>query len=147
MLINTYKISRFIRKSAADKVLVFWFVVCALGVLVSRAFGAECHFHDKEFACKCCGKILVDKNLIPKLEQLRSALGNNPIVITSGYRCKKHNTEVGGVKHSQHCLGRAVDIKVESKTPEQVAEAAKKLGFTFVKTYASWTHVDIRERS
>lgn len=34
-----------------------------------------------------------------------------PIKVTSGYRCKKLNDAVGGVKSSQHLKGQAADIQ------------------------------------
>ncbi len=46
------------------------------------------------------------------LQVLRDSL-NKPIVITSGYRCKKLNKAIGGAKNSQHCNGQAVDFVVK----------------------------------
>ena len=75
-------------------------------------------FKEKEFACKCCGqlpplarenvKALVSEVLDPVREQL-----GMPIVVTSGYRCDKHNKDVGGVRNSQHLRGEAADIHCE----------------------------------
>ncbi len=49
--------------------------------------------------------VLVDQLLDP----IREAWGE-PIVVSSGYRCKQLNTLVGGVKNSHHILGCAADI-------------------------------------
>lgn len=68
------------------------------------------HFKVKEFACPHCGKIKIDINLLVKLEELRKAVGNKPLVITSGYRCPTHNRNVGGASRSQHIYGKAADI-------------------------------------
>jgi uncharacterized protein YcbK (DUF882 family) len=81
--------------------------------------------------------------LIIKLEELRAKL-NAPIIITSGYRCEKHNRDVGGVRNSQHLYGNAADILVKGYTSEEVAEVAKEVDFSFVKTYKSWVHIDVR---
>lgn len=43
------------------------------------------------------------------LEPARESLGK-PIVVTSGFRCQKLNTLVGGVKTSQHTKGQAADL-------------------------------------
>ena len=43
------------------------------------------------------------------LEPLRE-YAQRPIVITSGYRCRRLNEALGGATHSQHCLGEAADI-------------------------------------
>ena len=49
--------------------------------------------------------VLVDQLLDP----IREAWGE-PIVVSSGYRCKELNTLIGGVKNSHHMLGCAADI-------------------------------------
>lgn len=45
------------------------------------------------------------------LERVRGILGR-PVLITSGYRCPRLNSAVGGVKKSYHTRYRAVDIAV-----------------------------------
>ena len=45
------------------------------------------------------------------LEPLRS-YANQPITISSGYRCKALNKVVGGARNSQHMTGEAVDIHI-----------------------------------
>lgn len=72
-------------------------------------------FRFEEFACRCCGRIppgvrgnieaLVDNVLDPA----RRVFGG-PVSVSSGYRCPKHNAEVGGVSGSQHLKGEAADI-------------------------------------
>ena len=54
--------------------------------------------------------VLVDQLLDP----IREAWGE-PIVVSSGYRCKQLNALVGGAKHSHHLLGCAADIIAGSK--------------------------------
>lgn len=49
------------------------------------------------------------------LDPLRRIYGK-PIIITSGYRCQKLNTLVGGVANSWHTRGNAADIHVASLT-------------------------------
>lgn len=127
--------------------LVLAFAFIFLTLLLLNASAAEIpHFKTHEFACRHCGQVKVDPELLIKLETLRHLLGDRVVVITSGYRCPLHNKEVGGVKFSQHLLGRAADVKVTGRTPAEVAQAARKLGFGFVKTYARFTHVDVRRR-
>lgn len=73
------------------------------------------YFRFEEFACRCCGRIppgvrgnieaLVDNVLDPA----RRVFGG-PVSVNSGYRCPKHNAEVGGVSGSQHLKGEAADI-------------------------------------
>ena len=49
--------------------------------------------------------VLVDQLLDP----IREAW-DEPIVVSSGYRCKELNALVGGAQHSHHLLGCAADI-------------------------------------
>ena len=46
------------------------------------------------------------------LEPLRVAM-NEPITISSGYRCEKLNKAVGGVYNSQHMKGQAADLCID----------------------------------
>lgn len=55
--------------------------------------------------------VLVDQLLDP----IREAWGE-PIVVSSGYRCKELNTLIGGVKNSHHMFGCAADIIAGNKT-------------------------------
>lgn len=36
-----------------------------------------------------------------------------PMVITSGVRCREHNTDVGGKENSQHLIGLAFDVAIK----------------------------------
>ena len=46
------------------------------------------------------------------LQPIRDKYGH-PIIVTSGYRCKKVNEAVGGAKNSQHMFAEAADIKCD----------------------------------
>lgn len=84
------------------------------------------------------------------LEPLRDRL-KKPITITSGYRCDKLNTKVGGSKYSQHRYGQAADIKVKGWTPRQlyyfIKDQAKNNGLVYDQlilehtSTADWVHV------
>jgi hypothetical protein len=125
------------------KILFFTLLIGSFTFQKVYAGPVSKHFDSKEFACKCCGRTKINIELIIALEKLRELVGR-PIIITSGYRCPKHNKEVGGVEHSQHTLGNAVDIKVKGVPPSEVAKLAKQCGFTWTKVYATWTHCDVR---
>tara|TARA_R100001594_G_scaffold5232_1_gene16693 strand:- start:267 stop:686 length:420 start_codon:yes stop_codon:yes gene_type:complete len=58
------------------------------------------YFKSKEFACPCCQKTAPSRRLVGILDAARAQLG--PLRINSGYRCPKHNQEVGGKKQSLH---------------------------------------------
>ena len=53
---------------------------------------------------------IMQANVMNQVQQLRN-LDGRPIVLTSGYRCPKGNSAVGGVSNSYHMRGRAVDIR------------------------------------
>lgn len=70
------------------------------------------------------------------------------IRVTSGYRCKRLNQAVGGVKNSLHMQGRAVDfvvsdIEVKHKLHDALTEEAclKLLGICELIEYPSFIHV------
>lgn len=88
------------------------------------------HFDADEFVCHCCGRGAdkIDKKLIELLERLR-ALAEAPIHINCGYRCPKHNREVGGVDNSQHTKGTAADITIPKLSFWQAEHLVKTLPF------------------
>ena len=71
-------------------------------------------FRKEEFRCKCCGQLPCEENIealvANVLDPAREQLGM-PIVVNSGYRCPKHNAEVGGVPRSQHMDCEAADVR------------------------------------
>ena len=75
-------------------------------------------FNLKEFRCKCCKELPADAWMYVDyltgnvLDPVRELFGK-PIKVNSGYRCEKHNKQVGGAKNSQHLSGQAADISAE----------------------------------
>lgn len=101
------------------------------------------HFNSSEFACPCCDTIIADPNLVQQLEMART-IANIPFVITSGYRCQDHNTEVGGVPSSAHTVGMAVDIKAEnSESRIRILAGLLDAGFVRIGIGDSFIHADI----
>lgn len=100
------------------------------------------NFNEREFACKHCGNIKLNSDLVTKLQKLRDLVGR-PITINSGYRCPTHNKNVGGSPGSKHMQGTAADIQVSGMSPKQVANAAEKVGFLGIGLYSTFTHVDL----
>jgi len=84
------------------------------------------NFKESEFRCKHCGDIFIDYRLPQALQKLRD-LVNEPIYITSGYRCKVHNKNVGGEKDSQHLLGKAADIYTEKTSIQDLYKLAETI--------------------
>lgn len=46
------------------------------------------------------------------LEKIRACCGDNPVTVTSGYRCPALNAAVGGASNSAHLYGCAADIVI-----------------------------------
>jgi hypothetical protein len=53
---------------------------------------------------------IIRSGLTTGLEATRTNYGNNPIPLSSGYRCPHGNRQVGGVAQSLHMHGRAADV-------------------------------------
>ena len=102
-------------------------------------------FKLEEFACPCCGKNNIDMHLVHMLDHLRVWMAQ-PLKITSGYRCEKHNREVGGVPNSAHLKGLAVDIHVpDSKFRFFLIHFAIIVGFQRIGVAKNFVHLDIDE--
>lgn len=84
------------------------------------------------------------------LDPLRRAYGK-PIHVSSGYRCPKLNSIVGGSKTSDHMTGCAADIQGTPKTPEEnerLFRLAQSMKLPFdqlidEKSF-SWVHISHR---
>ena len=87
------------------------------------------HFSASEFRCPCCGEIRVSPRLTELAEALRERLGR-PILVTSGYRCRRHNREVGGSPTSRHMAGRALDMAAGEAEQDEIAALAGAVGFS-----------------
>jgi len=113
------------------------------------------NFKREEFDCHDGTKVPAEllpniQKLAEQLQILRGHLGES-IHINSGYRSPAYNKRIGGVKNSQHVLGKAADITCKSKTPKQLAAIIEKLitagtlRFGGIGVYPGFVHVDIRQ--
>lgn len=108
------------------------------------------YFKRSEFACKCgkyCNGFPVEPNekLVETLETIREHFGV-PVTVSSGIRCKTHNTNVGGASKSQHMEGTAADIVVKGVPVSEVVKYAETLmpKTGGIGTYKTFTHIDVR---
>lgn len=79
------------------------------------------HFSEEEMQCPCCEALIYDPELIKAAERLRGYL-NKSMIVTSGYRCKDHDTKISGVS-GVHCTGKAMDFYVPKMSNREVWEA------------------------
>ena len=112
------------------------------------------NFTKEEFDCNDGSEmnIAIYHNIVKvanQLQILRNYIGK-PITINSGYRSEEYNADVGGVKSSQHVMGRAADIVVKGMTPLAVYTTIELLiekGDMLqggLGLYDSFVHYDIR---
>jgi len=79
------------------------------------------NFSKEEFDCSDGSEMPINiyHNMVKvanQLQTLRNFL-NKPIHINSAYRSEEYNASIGGVKDSQHIMGRAADITVKGFDP------------------------------
>ena len=106
------------------------------------------HFKVKEFHSQKdpSDMVKVDERLLVLLERIRAYIGK-PIHVNSGYRSPEYNATLKNASpRSQHCYGKAADIRVDGVTPEKIAEIAECfLGSSGgIGIYKHFTHVDVR---
>lgn len=80
------------------------------------------------------------------LEDVRTAIGDRPILINSAYRSKAVNDAVGSKDTSQHRLGCAADMRVPGMTPDEVVRAVMAAGLPFdqlIREFDRWTHISV----
>ena len=80
------------------------------------------------------------------LQPLRDKLGK-PIKVTSGYRCPKVNSLVGGAATSQHIKGQAADIVVQDMSIKALIEFIKKSGIEYDQLIdeRTWVHISFNK--
>ena len=111
------------------------------------------NFRVREFACRDgSDPVFIDSALVDLLQRIRDHFGQ-PVTITSGYRTARHNAAVGGAAFSQHCYGRAADIRVKEVAVDTLADYAETLlpGTGGIGRYpekkgraCGWVHLDVR---
>jgi uncharacterized protein YcbK (DUF882 family) len=80
------------------------------------------------------------------LEQVKTVLGNKPIMVNSAFRSKQVNDAVGSKDSSQHRIGCAADIRVPGVTPDEVVRAVIESGIGYdqiIREFDRWTHISV----
>lgn len=81
--------------------------------------------------------------LVKKLDSARGMAGI-PFIITSGYRTKETNDEVGGVENSAHLSGFAVDLKCDDSSKRyKIIKALLMSDFNRIGIGKDFIHCDI----
>ena len=94
-----------------------------------------------EFKCKCCGVQHMDGIFLTQLDDAREYAGV-PFQITSGYRCEKHNKEVGSTSKN-HTSGKASDIACSVGTMRlKMIQGLLRVGFRRIGIAKTFIHAD-----
>lgn len=115
------------------------------------------NFSRSEFACRgdnCCDNSApISKYFVRSLQALRNLIGKEvgydvPLTISSGFRCRKHNKNIGGAEHSRHTMGDAADVMCpEELTVDEFYSLAIQIdGFRKggIGKYSNRLHLDTR---
>ena len=100
----------------------------------------------KEFQCRCtnsdCNHTLLNSEFVRAWNGLRMAW-NQPLQVNSGFRCQKYNERVGGVSHSRHSMGMAVDVSVYNMDINERTDliALAKKWFDYVHYYPTFNFI------
>jgi len=98
-----------------------------------------------EMRCPCCGEIIIDEAFFVRLNLARDIAGV-PFVINSGYRCPRHNAEVGSTSRN-HIEGKAVDIRAsDGPTRGKILKGLYKAGFERIGIHKTFIHADTMDK-
>jgi len=90
---------------------------------------------------------LANLNRLAKfLEQVKTALGDKPVMINSAFRSEAVNNAVGSRNTSQHRVGCAADIRIPGMTPDEVVKTIMAAGLGYdqiIREMDRWTHISI----
>jgi uncharacterized protein YcbK (DUF882 family) len=79
-------------------------------------------------------------------EAIRTACGDVPLTVLSGYRTAAHNRRIGGAQKSQHVQGRALDLRPpKGWSVAKFATLIRDVHLTGgLGIYETFVHVDVR---
>jgi hypothetical protein len=86
------------------------------------------------------------KRVAASLEQVRTLLHGNPILVSSGYRSPGVNAAVGGASNSRHLFGLAADFTCPSfGTPRAICSKVAESGLAFDQLIyeGTWVHIGL----
>ena len=114
------------------------------------------HFKAHELSCKgvdCCGgRNGATTELLNACEVARHCAADVPTVVTSAYRCPKHNNNVGSKHTSFHVRGLAIDVfsmgnhRANTVDGKQYIEAILRRAGFWTYQGPNFVHGDLRNR-
>ena len=107
-------------------------------------------FKMEEFSCRCSyaeckeSNQFMDERFLELIFKVRAQL-DFPFHITSGFRCVKHNRDVGGAKNSFHTRGLAIDIAMHNAHDRyELLEQLMAHGLSAI-IYSNFVHIELRQ--
>jgi len=99
------------------------------------------HFTLDDFACPCCGESKMNIDTVLRLDKARM-IADTPFKINSGYRCPKHNKEVGSTSDN-HPSGHGSDIEAKTNRKRiKILSGLIKAGFKRIGIHKTFIHAD-----
>lgn len=81
------------------------------------------------------------------LEPVKDLANGFSVYISSGYRCEKLNSAIGGSITSQHVKGQAADFTVEGHTLEEMYNRIKSSDIPYdqlIFEFGEWLHISYK---
>lgn len=108
----------------------------------------------KELECRCgCAtppQVLAHLVTMATFLQRVRDFYNLPLIVSSGYRCRSHNTKIGGASRSYHMQGIAADFYIKGVSVGYLYDTVLKsmqegyIPAGGIKNYGSFIHYDYR---
>lgn len=114
---------------------------------VTNSAGGKAGLYEDLLALSETEQAIVIENIRGVAKAIQEHVRNRfdkPIIITSGWRSRRVNRQVGGATRSQHLTGKAADIVVVGVSPKEVQKALNSVwegGLGYGRTF---THLDTR---
>lgn len=96
----------------------------------------------------CCSESIISKRMVKTYQDIRDEYGDTIEIATaggSGYRCEKHNREVGGASGSLHKIGCAFDMHCRNKA-KLLGIVERKITDGEIGVYSTFLHVGVWNR-
>jgi uncharacterized protein YcbK (DUF882 family) len=120
-------------------------------ILINEKNNRRLHtnFMAYDFRCACCGYALINLDMVIVAQHVRN-LVNRVVLVNSGWRCPRHNDEIGGADYSTHIRGDAADLtwsnaKKDLVNPEFRALIRKIPGLKGIGWGKTFLHIDVWE--
>ena len=104
------------------------------------------YFTDIELRCPCCDRVNMDDDFMKIMDKIREVV-DDPMFVSSGFRCPVYNDHIDGHPNSSHMKGKAIDIVRENGVhARKIADAAVRFGINGIEVGTNHIHLDMGGR-